>query len=53
MRWRIGGAHKGGFYRDLAAALRELGTGEAAALAADALAALYLACHERKLPREQ
>lgn len=53
MRWRSVVRSKGGFYRDLATALRERGTGEAAALAADALAALYLACHERRLPREQ
>jgi alkylation response protein AidB-like acyl-CoA dehydrogenase len=44
---------KGDFYRDMARSLRELGTGEAAALAADALAETVLACHRQKLPREQ
>ena len=53
MRWRGVVRSKGAFYRDLAVGLRQLGTGEGAALAADALAELYLACHERKLPREQ
>jgi alkylation response protein AidB-like acyl-CoA dehydrogenase len=44
---------KGGFYREMANSLRELGTGEAAALAADAMAETMLACHRKKLPREQ
>jgi alkylation response protein AidB-like acyl-CoA dehydrogenase len=52
-RWRMVVRTKGGFYRDMARELRELGTGEAAALAAEALAELVLACHARKLPREQ
>jgi alkylation response protein AidB-like acyl-CoA dehydrogenase len=52
-RWRMVVKTRGGFYRDMATSLRELGTGEAAALAADALAVTVLACHVRKLPREQ
>jgi len=52
-RWRMTVKTKGGFYREMATALRELGTGEAAAAAADALAETILACHRRKLPREQ
>ncbi len=52
-RWRMVVRTGGDFYRDMARSLRELGTGEAAALAADAFAELMLACHARKLPREQ
>ena len=52
-RWRMTVKTKGGFYRDMATSLRELGTGEATAMAADALAETILACHRRKLPREQ
>lgn len=52
-RWRLVVKTKGGFYRDMATSLRELGTGEATALAADALAETILACHVEKLPREQ
>ena len=52
-RWRMVVKTRGGFYRDMATSLRELGTGEAAALAAEALAETFLACHTRKLPREQ
>ena len=52
-RWRMVVKTRGGFYRDMATSLRELGTGEAAALAADGLAVTVLACHTRKLPREQ
>ena len=52
-RWRVVVKTKGGFYRDMATSLRELGTGEATALAADALAETILACHTEKLPREQ
>jgi alkylation response protein AidB-like acyl-CoA dehydrogenase len=52
-RWRMAVKTKGGFYRDMAQSLRELGTGEAAAMAADAFAETLLACHRRKLPREQ
>ncbi len=52
-RWRMSVKTKGGFYREMATSLRELGTGEAAAAAADALAETMLACHRRKLPREQ
>lgn len=52
-RWRIAVKTRGGFYRDMAAALRELGSGEGAALAADALAETILTCHAKRLPREQ
>jgi alkylation response protein AidB-like acyl-CoA dehydrogenase len=52
-RWRMVVKTKGAFYRDMATSLRELGTGEAVALAADALAETILACHSKKLPREQ
>jgi alkylation response protein AidB-like acyl-CoA dehydrogenase len=52
-RWRMSVKTKGGFYREMAKSLRELGTGEAAALAADAMAETMLACHRQKLPREQ
>jgi len=52
-RWRMVVKTKGGFYREMATGLREMGTGEAAALAADALAETILACHTKKLPREQ
>ncbi len=52
-RWRMTVKTKGSFYRDMATSLRELGTGEAAALAADALAETFLACHGKKLLREQ
>jgi len=52
-RWRMVVKTKGGFYRGMATSLRELGTGEAAALAADAMAETLLACHAKKLPREQ
>ena len=52
-RWRMVVKTKGGFYRDMATSLRELWTGEAAALAADAMAETLLACHTKKLPREQ
>jgi alkylation response protein AidB-like acyl-CoA dehydrogenase len=52
-RWRMAVKTKGGFYRQMADSLRELGTGESAALAAEALAETILACHGRRLPREQ
>jgi alkylation response protein AidB-like acyl-CoA dehydrogenase len=52
-RWRQTVKTKGAFYRDMATGLREMGTGESAALAADAMASLVLACHAKKLPREQ
>jgi alkylation response protein AidB-like acyl-CoA dehydrogenase len=52
-RWRMMVKTKGGFYREMADSLRELGTGEAAALAAEALADTILVCHSRRLPREQ
>ena len=52
-RWRMVVKTKGEFYRAMATGLRELGTGEAAAMAADGLAETILACHTKKLPREQ
>jgi alkylation response protein AidB-like acyl-CoA dehydrogenase len=52
-RWRLTVKTRGGFYRDLAAALQERGSGGAAALAADALADAILTCHAKRLPREQ
>jgi alkylation response protein AidB-like acyl-CoA dehydrogenase len=52
-RWRMVVKTKGAFYRDMAGRLRSSGTGEAAALAAEALAELYLAAHRTKLPRQQ
>jgi alkylation response protein AidB-like acyl-CoA dehydrogenase len=52
-RWRAVVRTKGGFYHEMANSLRQLGTGEAAALAADALAETVLACHGQRLPREQ
>jgi alkylation response protein AidB-like acyl-CoA dehydrogenase len=52
-RWRAVVRSKGGFYHDMADSLRQIGTGEAAALAADALAETVLECHRHRLPREQ
>ena len=58
-RWRSVVRSKGGFYRDMAVEMRDLGeAGEAvgahrAALAADALAETVLAAHRKKLPRQQ
>jgi alkylation response protein AidB-like acyl-CoA dehydrogenase len=52
-RWRMVVRTKGGFYRDMAKSLRELGADQEAALAADAMAETLLACHTKKLPREQ
>ncbi len=52
-RWRMVVKTQGAFYRDMARSLRDLGTGEGAALAADALAETVLACHARRLPRQQ
>jgi alkylation response protein AidB-like acyl-CoA dehydrogenase len=52
-RWRIAVRSKGEFYRQMATSLRELGTGEAAALAAEALAEFVLSCHAHRLPKEQ
>jgi alkylation response protein AidB-like acyl-CoA dehydrogenase len=52
-RWRTVVRSKGGFYRDMALQLRNLGTGEAAALAAEAFALLMLRAHAIKLPRQQ
>jgi alkylation response protein AidB-like acyl-CoA dehydrogenase len=52
-RWRVAVKTQGSFYRDMASALRERGSGEAAALAAEALAETILACHSKRLPREQ
>ncbi len=53
-RWRAVVRSKGQFYREPAAALAGQGpAGEAAAHAMRALAALILACHGVRLPREQ
>ena len=52
-RWRQVVKTKGGFYREMAAAVREAGGEEAAALAAEALAATYLTAHAHRLPRRQ
>jgi alkylation response protein AidB-like acyl-CoA dehydrogenase len=52
-RWRVTVKTKGSFFRDMAAELRARGTGEPAALAAEALAETILACHSKRLPREQ
>ena len=54
-RWRSTVKSKGGFYRDMAVALREAhGPGsERAARAADALAETVLAAHRKKLPKQQ
>ena len=58
-RWRSVVRSKGGFYRDMAAALRELGEEGAAAgapraaAAADAMAETVLAAHRARLPRQQ
>ncbi len=52
-RWRTVVKSKGGFYRELAAAVRGAGGDELAALAAEAMAATMLAAHAEKLPREQ
>ncbi|MBT3219795.1 MAG: hypothetical protein HN348_11955, partial [Proteobacteria bacterium] len=58
-RWRSVVRSRGGFYRDMAKALRELGEAGVpagapwAALAADALAQTVLTCHSTRLPREQ
>ncbi len=56
-RWRGTVKSKGGFYRDMAASLRKLetdnGSAEVAALAAEALAGTFLACHSKKLLRQQ
>ena len=52
-RWRMVVKTKGDFYRAMARTLRERGTGEAAALAAEAFADTVLACHRERLPREQ
>ena len=52
-RWRAAVRTHGAFFRDMAAGLRDRGFGEPAALAADALAETILACHSKRLPREQ
>jgi alkylation response protein AidB-like acyl-CoA dehydrogenase len=52
-RWRQVVRTRGGFYREMARSLREIGTGEAAARAADALTEVFLSCHAHRLPREQ
>ena len=52
-RWRMNVRSKGGFYRGMAETLTGKETGHSAALAATALAELFLLCHTTKLPREQ
>jgi len=52
-RWRMNVRSKGQFYRDMAEALSAVDGDRPAALAADALAELFLLCHTTKLPREQ
>jgi acyl-CoA dehydrogenase len=58
-RWRSVVRTDGGFYSEMATTLRDLGEegdrvgAQRAALAADALAQLFLLCHSKKLPREQ
>ncbi len=52
-RWRMTVKTKGGFFRDLASEIRNAGGEENAALAAEAMAETFLACHRKKLPREQ
>ncbi len=58
-RWRSTVRSKGGFYREMGAALRALGDAgrsagaDRAALAAEALSETVLACHRTRLPREQ
>lgn len=52
-RWRMNVRSKGQFYRDMARETASVETGEAAALAAQALAELFMLCHTTKLPREQ
>lgn len=52
-RWRQTVKTRGGFWTDMATSLRELGTGEPAAAAAEALAETLLACHRHRLPRQQ
>ncbi len=52
-RWRQTVKTKGGFYREMAAAVREAGGEEAAALAAEALAETWLVAHASRLPRQQ
>ncbi len=52
-RWRQNVKTKGGFYREMAASVREAGGEEAAALAAEALAETYLVAHTHRLPRQQ
>jgi len=52
-RWRTVVRSKGAFYRDMATDLRHLGTGEPAALAAEAYAALMLRAHSVRMPRQQ
>jgi len=52
-RWRDTVRGKGRFYGGMAAAVREAGGEEAAALAAEALSETILAAHVTRLPREQ
>lgn len=52
-RWRMVVRSKGDFYKEMARHTVSVETGKAAALAADALAELFMLCHTTKLPREQ
>ncbi|RLB64547.1 MAG: acyl-CoA dehydrogenase, partial [Deltaproteobacteria bacterium] len=52
-RWRMNVRSKGGFYRDMAELVTTVDGTRPAALAAEALAELFLLCHTTKLPREQ
>lgn len=54
-RWRTTVRSKGAFYRDMAADIRERGGpgAEEVSAAAEALAETFLACHAKRLPREE
>jgi len=52
-RWRMVVRSKGGFYKEMAQAAWQAGAENATALAASALAELYMAAHQKKLPRQQ
>ncbi len=52
-RWRMNVRSKGGFYREMAAEVKDHGGTEATILAAEALAELFILAHTTKLPREQ
>jgi len=52
-RWRMVVRSKGEFYREMAQAVLQAGGENSTALAASALAELYLTAHRTKLPRRQ